>query len=234
MRKVAVVQARMGSSRLPCKTLLTLRGYPLIEWIIRRCSRSVLLDEIVVAIPDTPKDDPLADHVQRMGVRVWRGSEQDVLRRLFEAAQSVRADLLVRVCADNPLIWGPEIDSLLRFFQMAEQAGGCDYAYNHIPKGNLYPDGLGAEVVSMVTFETIHHEATLPRHREHCMSWLTDQPEAFRIRTFNPTDERLHRPELKLDMDTVDDYLALARLPIHPGMTPHEIIQIIDHQGISA
>lgn len=228
MKNVAVIQARMGSSRLPCKTLLTLRGYPLIEWIVRRCSRSVLLDEIIVAIPDTPLDDVLADHLSRMGIRVWRGSETNVLSRMYDAAVATRADVVVRVCADNPLIWGPEVDALLRYFSTND----CDYAYNHIPKNNLYPDGIGAEVVSTSTLQALNQTAVEQRHREHCLTFITDQPSMFRIRTFNPSDARLHRPELKLDMDTLEDYRALARLPIHPGMTPVEIIQVIDHKGI--
>lgn len=230
MKKVAVIQARMGSSRLPCKSLLCLRGFPVVEWIVRRCAQSVLLDDMVVAIPDTPLDDILADHVQRLGIRVHRGSEDDVLGRLYGAAKACNAELVVRVCADNPLIWGPEIDNLLRFFEQTD----CDYAYNHIPRGNLYPDGIGAEVVRFGLFETIHAEAVEPRHREHCLTRITDQPAAYRIRTFDPPNPRLHRPELKLDMDTVEDYGRLARLPLHPGMTPAEIIQAIDNQGSMA
>lgn len=226
-KNIIVIQARMGSSRLPCKTLLCLRGWPVIEWIIRRCSRSVLVNELILAIPDTERDDVLADHVERMGVRVYRGSEDDVLKRMHGAAMACNAqgeDRIVRVCADNPLIWGPEIDNLLRFFAAAD----LDYAYNHIPRNNQYPDGLGAEVVSFDTFDTVEKAAAAPRHREHCLSYICDQPERFRIGTFDPPDARLHRPDLKLDMDTVDDFINLARLPLHPNMTPPEIIALFD------
>lgn len=230
MKNIIVVQARMGSSRLPCKTLLCLRGWPVIEWIIRRCYRSVLVDELVLAIPDTEQDDVLADHVQHMGVRVHRGSESDVLRRMHGAAVACNAegdDRIVRVCADNPLIWGPEIDNLLRYFAVA----GVEYAYNHIPKNNRYPDGLGAEVVSFATFEAVEQAATDARHREHCLSYICDQPEKFSIGTFDPPDVRLQRPDLKLDMDTMDDFVHLARLPLHPNMTPLEIIALFDGRG---
>lgn len=230
MKKVAVVQARLGSSRLPCKTLLCLHDLPVIDWIVRRCARSILLDEIVVAMPDAERDNVLAAHVARMGVSVFRGSENDVLDRMHGAAKAAHADVVVRVCADNPLIWGPEIDNLLRFFE----ATPCDYAYNHIPRNNLYPDGIGAEVVRFDLFERIRNEATAPRHREHCLTCVTDQPEKYRIQTFDPPDARLHRPELKLDMDTVDDFIALARLPLHVGMTPVEVVECIDRQQAEA
>lgn len=228
MKKVAVIQARLGSSRLPCKTLLCLRDLPTIDWIVRRCARSILLDEIVVAMPDTPRDNVLAEHVTRMGIGVFRGSENDVLERMYGAARAAQADVVVRVCADNPLIWGPEIDNLLRFFASTT----CDYAYNHIPRNNRYPDGLGAEVVGFDLFERVRNEAVEPRHREHCLTYITDQPEKFSIQTFDPPDARLHRPDLKLDMDTVDDFIALASLPLHVAMTPLEIIEIIDKQGM--
>ncbi len=108
----------------------------------------------------------LARHLRAQGVNTFRGSEQDVLSRMHGAAAAHGADLVVRVCADNPLIWGGEIDNLIRFYQREHTAGNCDYAYNHIPRNNLYPDGLGAEIVS---FEHVHqghergHPARPPR-----------------------------------------------------------------------
>ena len=157
MKTVIVIQARLGSSRLPCKTLLNLHGLPVIDWVVGRCARSELADDLVVALPDTRRDEVLARHLRAQGVNTFRGSEQDVLSRMHGAAAAHGADLVVRVCADNPLIWGGEIDNLIRFYQREHTAGNCDYAYNHIPRNNLYPDGLGAEIlsVSQYAFERI-------------------------------------------------------------------------------
>ena len=156
MKTVIVIQARLGSSRLPCKTLLNLRGLPVIDWVVERCGRSELADDLVVALPDTRRDEVLARHLQARGVNIFRGSEQDVLSRMHGAAAAHGADLVVRVCADNPLIWGGEIDNLIRFYLRENAAGNCDYAYNHIPRNNLYPDGLGAEIVSFGLLSLIH------------------------------------------------------------------------------
>ena len=153
MKTVIVIQARLGSSRLPCKTLLNLHGLPVIDWVVGRCARSELADDLVVALPDTRRDEVLARHLRAQGVNIFRGSEQDVLSRMHGAAAAHGADLVVRVCADNPLIWGGEIDNLIRFYQREHAAGNCDYAYNHIPRNNLYPDGLGAEIVSFELLE---------------------------------------------------------------------------------
>ena len=160
MKTVIVIQARLGSSRLPCKTLLNLHGLPVIDWVVGRCARSELAD--------TRRDEVLARHLRAQGVNTFRGSEQDVLSRMHGAAAAHGADLVVRVCADNPLIWGGEIDNLIRFYQREHTAGNCDYAYNHIPRNNLYPDGLGAEIVSFELFTKAMNEATLSWTTRNC------------------------------------------------------------------
>lgn len=226
MKTVIVIQARLGSSRLPCKTLLNLHGLPVIDWVVGRCARSELADDLVVALPETRRDEVLARHLRAQGVNIFRGSEQDVLSRMHGAAAAHGADLVVRVCADNPLIWGGEIDNLIRFYQREHAAGNCDYAYNHIPRNNLYPDGLGAEIVSFELFTKAMNEATLPAHREHCLSYIVDNPELFAIRTFDPLDPALHHPEMKLDMDTADDFINLALRDIRPDITPREIVEL--------
>ena len=226
MKTVIVIQARLGSSRLPCKTLLTLHGLPVIDWVVDRCARSELADDIVVALPDTRRDEVLARHLQARGISIWRGPEQDVLTRMHDAARAHGAEAVVRVCADNPLIWGGEIDNLIRFYQRESAAGNCDYAYNHIPRNNLYPDGLGAEITSFELFARMNAEATLPAHRAHCMNHIVENPQRFVIRTFNPPNPELHHPELKLDMDTAEDFINLSLLDITPDITPENIVRL--------
>lgn len=227
MSTVILMQARLGSTRLPCKTLLTLRGLPVIDWLITRCLGARLVDKLVVAIPDTPRDTVLVNHLQGRyddRVQVFRGSENDVLGRMSGAARSAGATTVLRVCADNPLIWGEELDHLIRFFR----ATPCDYAYNHIPRNNLYPDGLGAEMLSAELLYELDRTVTDPVHREHCLSHITAHPERYAIRTFDPPHPALHRPDVKLDMDTPEDFIRLALLPIHPDMPPWEVIRLVD------
>lgn len=224
MKTVALVQARLGSSRLPMKSLICLRGLPLIDWVIRRVAQAELVDQVVAAVPDTPLDQVLAEHLERQGVACFRGAEDDVLARFCAAGRAFGADQVVRVCADNPLIWGGAIDALLRFYHR----GGHDYAYNHIPRNNRWPDGLGAETLSFALLEELDRRAVEPAHREHCLSYIWDHAEAFRIGTFDPEDPALRRPELKLDIDTREDYRRLALLPIHPDMPPRELIAAAD------
>lgn len=221
-KTVALIQARLGSSRLPLKSLLCLRGLPLVDWIARRVATSTLVDQIVVAIPDTPLDDVLQAHLQDKGIACFRGAENDVLHRFCEAGRTFEATQIVRICADNPLVSGEAIDQLLQFYAQ----GGVDYAYNHIPRNNRWPDGLGAETLSFALLEEIERKATLPEHREHCLSYLWDNADSYRIATFDPANPLLCRPELKLDLDTKEDFRHLALLPLHPDMSMLDIVAL--------
>jgi len=222
MKTVAIIQARMGSTRLPCKMMLQLAGYPLVDWVVRRTQAAALVDQVVLATSVNPENDILERHLAAQGIAVFRGSEDDVLERFYNAAQKYGATHVVRVCADNPLVWGGAIDELIRCYRKT----GCDYAYNHIPRRNAWPDGLGAEMTSFALLERIAREATLPAHREHCLSYIWDNPELFSIATFDPADARLARPHVRLDVDIAADYVKLARMPLRLDMSPLEILDL--------
>lgn len=217
---VAIVQARMGASRLPNKMMLWLHGLPVAGWVWQRLRMSRRLDRVVFALPDTVADNALADYLVSAGAEVFRGDEDDVLGRYLAAARFAEAATVVRVCADNPFVSASEIERLLDFFA----AGGFDYAYNHIPRGNRYPDGLGAEVTSREVLERLDGAAVLAEHREHVFNFLWAHRQDFRIGTCDPLDEALAHPDLKLDLDTLDDYRSLLRLPVRPDMSAVEIV----------
>ncbi len=226
MRTVAVIQARLGSSRLPCKALLCLGEKPLIDWVVERTARSQLLDDVVVACPDTDLDDVLCDHLEKRHVNVVRGPEQDVLARFVLAAEKYRADQVVRICADNPFVWWEAIDRLIRFHAQ----GSSDYSYNHVPKGNLWPDGLGAEIVSMDLLRRLAYEAKDPQQREHCLNYVWDNQELFRTATFDPEEEWLQRPDIRLDIDTVQDFRNMSRLAVSADAQARELVAWYDAQ----
>lgn len=220
-KTVAIVQARLGSSRLPLKSLLCLRDLPVIDWVTRRLARSRRLDLIMVAVPDTALDRVLLEHLQRRGVPCMAGPENDVLARFRLAAKVADASLVVRVCADNPLVWGQAVDRLADFYENA----GCDYAYNHIPRNNLWPDGLGAEILSRDLLEELDARADRPSQREHCLNYIWDNADAYRIATFDPEEPWLRRPDLRLDMDRPEDFRRLALLPLTPDMDARAIVE---------
>ena len=221
---VAVIQARMNSSRLPGKMMLDLKGAPVIEWVYRRVGGARMVDDIIVAVPETPEDKILKEFLEGLGAGVFTGSEKDVLGRFYGAARERGATHVIRVCADNPFISPEEIDALVQFYL----SHACDYAYNHIPKGNRYADGLGAEMVAMEVLERIHQRASLPEEREHIFNYVWNHADEFKMATFDPANEKVARPELRLDLDTQDDYDRYRGLPVDIEMPSEKIIELIE------
>jgi len=219
---VAVVQARMDASRLCNKMMLWLHGLPVIEWVFRRVTMAREVERVVFALPETDTNDVLAEHLSGIGAIVFRGSETDVLGRCCKAARFHEAGTVVRICADNPFVAASEIDRLIGFFR----EGDLDYAYNHIPRYNRYPDGLGAEIAKFSVLDRLEQEAHEPAHREHMFNYIWENQNAFRIGTCDPLDEALAHPDLRLDLDTLEDYAWLLRLPVHPDMTAQQVVSM--------
>jgi len=224
-RNVAVIQARMGSSRFPGKMLARLGGIPLLEWVVRRLLRAASLAQVVLATSDRDSDDALAELATNLGIAVFRGSEADVLGRFVGAASMAGADNVVRICADNPFIDPAEVDRLARYF--AENP--CDYACNHQDRlGSNYADGFGAEILSAALLEKIAAHALEVRHREHVTLSLWDHASEYTL-TAVAAPAELAFPELRFDVDTPDD-LANLEVLVRAGVaieTPaRDIIRI--------
>jgi aminopeptidase-like protein/spore coat polysaccharide biosynthesis protein SpsF (cytidylyltransferase family) len=222
---VAIVQARMGSTRFPRKMLACLDGIPLLEWVLCRLAGAKTLDQIVLATSDCENDNALVDLAVRLGVKVYRGSESDVLARFVGAATMSNADNVVRICADNPFIDPGEVDRLVNFF-VAHQ---CDYACNHQDRlGSGYADGFGAEICSTDLLQKIAVRAKEPRHREHATLFLWDHASEYKLLTV-PAPADLAFPELRFDVDTQDDLAkldALVKAGVDINTSAHDIVKV--------
>lgn len=172
---VAVLQARVSSSRLPGKVLLDLAGAPMLQRQIERIRRAARIDRLVVATSDTPADAPLAALCDAIGVACFRGSLDDVLDRVVKAARAEQATWVVRLTGDCPLIDPDVLDATIAL----GIDGGYDYATNAIEP--TFPDGLDVEIVRMDVLETAWREARLKSEREHVTPFINGQPERFRI-----------------------------------------------------
>lgn len=205
---VAIIQARTGSSRLPAKMLMKLSGKPILHWVIHRTLKSEFVDQIVLATTTNPKDDPIEMIGKEFGIEVFRGSENDVLSRYYEVALNVKADTIVRICADNPFIAPEEIDRLIKYYK----TNAFDYAFNHIDDlGNSYADGFGAEIFSLPVLKYLHQTMFSSNDKEHVSLALREKRTAFSISTFN-APQSLRYPDLKFDLDTIEDLRWLERL----------------------
>ncbi len=192
MRTVAVVQARMGSTRLPGKVLADLDGRPVLALVLERTAATPGLDAVAVAAPDLPRDDAIADFCARENVTCVRGSESDVLDRYHRAAAQLEADIVVRITADCPLI-DPEVVGRLLELRGAQNLDYAGNATGALPPGrNRFPDGLDCEVFTAAALDLAHREATEAYDREH-------------VTPFLGRDERLRRGVLEAEHDFGDE-----------------------------
>ncbi len=219
---IAVIQARMGSTRLKNKMLIKLHGIPIIKWVISRVLNTKKIEQVIVTIPKGDNDNELYSFLKSIDVRIHRGSEFDVLTRFHEAASLFNATHVVRICADNPLVSPEEIDNLIDFYF----SENCDYAYNHVPINNLYPNGLGAEIVSLDILNSINKKAYQEDHREHIFNYIWDNEDKYSIKTFDPPNRKIRHPEIKLDLDTQEDLLFLESRPIAINMSSEKIVSL--------
>jgi len=166
---VAIIQARMGSSRLPGKSLAEIENRPMLWHVIQRVKRARLVDRVVVATSIAPADDVIEKMCQENDVPCYRGSENDVLDRYYHAARAEKAAQVVRITADCPLIDPEVIDRVVRRFQR----GDLDYASNAMVR--TYPDGLDTEICSFFALERAWHEATKASEREHVTPYLRSE-----------------------------------------------------------
>lgn len=205
MKVVAIVQARMGSTRLPNKVMCPVVGIPMIGLLLERISRARKVQQIVVATSIDPRNGPLVAYVQELGYDVYQGSENDVLERYCEAAQRCGADVIVRITGDCPLLDPELVDQVIATFLES----GVDYASNISPA--TYPDGLDTEVFSFRALEAAHREVREPSQREHVTTYIREAPQFSRANCANGRDLSGER----WTVDEPEDLQVVARVFEH-------------------
>jgi spore coat polysaccharide biosynthesis protein SpsF len=202
MKTVAIIQARMGATRLPGKVLKLLCGYPVLGHVIRRVKASSRLDGIVVATTVSPADDAVAAACPSWGATCFRGSEQDVLSRYYGAAQMAGAEVIVRITADCPLYDPALLDRMLADFAQPDYTGAVpDLMSNVIER--FFPRGLDTEIVTFAALERTHREATHPYDREHVIPYIYQHPNLFRLRSYK---EEPNLSGHRWTLDTPEDW----------------------------
>ncbi|MEH6499796.1 MAG: aminotransferase class III-fold pyridoxal phosphate-dependent enzyme [Pseudoalteromonas distincta] len=168
MKTVAIVQARMGSTRLPDKVMKIVAGRPMIEILLERLSRATEVDELVVATSVEPRNEQLVQHVRELGYKCVQGSENDVLGRFLIAAEQSDADVIIRITGDCPLVDPALVDEAVRLFRRA----GVDYFSNAVLP--TYPDGLDIEVFSTAALKRSAEETDKAFDHEHVTPYLRE------------------------------------------------------------
>jgi spore coat polysaccharide biosynthesis protein SpsF len=208
-KTIAIVQARMGSSRFPGKPLEKIGEWSLIELVMRRVNQSTRIDQVVLATSTNPKDDIIEHHVRQLGFVVFRGSEEDVLSRFYDAAKTFEPAIVVRITGDCPLISPKLIDHAIENF--VEK--GVDYLSLSIgeDKKIAYPRGFDVEVASFKSLVEAAEKATKQYEREHVMPYLYTHRENFSVHYLEPLPE-FSRPNYRLCVDTLQDLELILRL----------------------
>ncbi|MBI4138609.1 glycosyltransferase family protein [Candidatus Uhrbacteria bacterium] len=196
---LAIIQARMGSTRLPNKVLMEVGGVSLLEYEIRRVRLAKTIDKIVVATTTDPGDDRIVQLCASTGVDCTRGSVNDVLDRYWQCAQQYpNADVIVRITGDCPLIDPEIIDHVID----ARLAANADYASNVEVGHETFPDGMDIEVFTRAALETAAREATLPSDREHVTPYIRNQEQFSKTFVAAETDHS----NVRLTVDTPADF----------------------------
>ncbi len=196
-----IIQARMGSHRLPGKILKKIANNSLLDWVIKRVKKSKKIKKIILATTKNEKDDILQEIASRNKIFFFRGQNQDVLGRFYKAAKTHGAEVVVRVCADNPFIDRKLIDLLIEKFKSKKY----DYICNHQNRLNSkYADGFGAEIFSLELLQKLFNNAKKKAQREHVTQYVWDNKKKFRILALQ-APKSLAYPSLKFDINTLKD-----------------------------
>lgn len=233
MTVVAIIQARMNSTRLPNKVLMPVLGRPLLSWMLDRVTLCKNLDEIVVATTTLAEDDAIEKLVRESGFSVYRGSENDVLDRYFQASNTLEKSpaAIVRLTADCPLLDPIIVDSLISKYQDLE----VDFLSNSEPLPSSWPDGMDLSVMSFDALREAWLNAEKPSEREHVTFYFWSNPKLFRCQRIE------HEPDLahyRLTLDYPEDYDLIKTVIEHfeankkgttRSVSMPDIIQFLDN-----
>ncbi|MBW8308971.1 MAG: aminotransferase class III-fold pyridoxal phosphate-dependent enzyme [Candidatus Paracaedibacteraceae bacterium] len=221
MKKVAIIQARMGSTRFPGKVLASLKGKVLLQHVVEKATQIPTIDEVIVATSTLEIDNPIYDWCHVNKVNCFRGDEADVLRRFYEAAKANKADIVVRITADCPLL-----DQNLAG-QVLHLVGHCDadYASNILPA--TWPDGLDCEAFTFAALEQAYKEARRPSHREHVTPYIRNNQSQFKVMNLPASIPGLQSYRWTIDspddLNYIDQLLSLSK----DNPTTYDILETI-------
>jgi len=235
----AIIQARMGSTRLPGKVLMRIAGKSILEHVVDRCRRSRLLTNVIVATTVSEKDDPVYQLCQSRGIPVYRGSEDDVLARFYETALEYDSDLIVRVTADCPLIDPVIIDSMVNDCLTKDIKFYENYYYssNTTQTKKGFPDGTNIQVFWIDKLLEAYEYSSTDNEREHVTPYIRRlYKEMYRIPDLD--NYNLDLGTLELSVDTKEDFELVSGViehlyPENPGYSIHDVLGYLEEKKSS-
>ena len=235
MKIAAIIQARDGSSRLPGKGMVDICGKPAIQRVVERVRAAKKIEDVIVAMPDMAVEDNLTAFCEKMGYSYYRGSENDVLTRVLEAARKFNIDVIVEITADCPLLDWNHVDALVELFF----SGDYDHVSNIVESPEwprTYPRGYDIRVFSRDALERTNKEVDNPVDRQHVSPWMYLNPKGrkgFKLMNMS-APSRENRPDLDITLDTPEDLELIRWLFSFEGqgynieLTCEQVINLID------
>ena len=233
---VAIIQARMGSSRLPGKVLKKLMGKPVLWHIHKRLGRVDAIDEVCVATSYLKRDDEIEDFCNKNDIRCFRGNDADVLDRFYKAALECLATHVIRISGDSPLIDAPLVKEMMDYFYQ-NKLQYCGIATGPTVKKNRYyghyPDGLEAEIFTFKALEKAWKEADGLLYREHVTPYLWKHPNKFKTGVYMAYGKDYG--EHRWTMDSEEEYEVIQNVyenlyPKKPGFNMNDVFDLMDRQ----
>ncbi len=226
----AIIQARLGSTRLPGKLLRPIQGKALLEHVVLRVRAAKSIQNIVIAATTNVLDDPIVELAKKLSVTCYRGSEEDVLDRFYQAAKSVKATVIVRITPDDPFKDPEVIDKAVHLLTSSQPP--LDYVANASCDGSIvptYPEGLDTEAFTMDCLTRMWTSASKPSEREHVTPYVFSHRSEFQIKSFaNPIDLSSHRWTIDYENDFAFADAIYARLyPSKPLFLMNDILQLL-------
>ena len=210
MRVTLIVQARSNSTRLKNKMFLMLGKYKILEWVILRLKKIRFVDNLVVATSNKIVDRNIVKIAKKNNLKVFTGDEKNVLKRFYLCSKKFPSDLIVRVCADNPLIDKKEIERLIIYFKKNYKKN--DYLQNFlVSKNSIYASGFGAEIFKSKCLKETFFNAKSLSDKEHVTKYIRNNPKKFKS-AFYFGNKNLHFPYLNFDVDTKKDLDNLNKI----------------------
>lgn len=227
-RTVATIEARMTSTRLPGKVLMEAAGKPMLELMVERLRRVPSLDGIVIATTANAADDPIEALARRLGVGIWRGSEDDVLRRVLDAALHHKVDVIVETTGDCPLIDPAAVEECIQVYRRAK----VDYVSNTLTR--MYPIGMDTQVFATAVLADVARRTNDATDHEHVSLYIYRHPELYTLKNV-PAPAPLARPELALTLDTPEDYRLIGAIfadlyPVNPAFSLADVLALLERR----
>ncbi|WP_445479404.1 cytidylyltransferase domain-containing protein [Lysinibacillus irui] len=224
MRIVAIIQARMGSTRLPGKILKKVNGRPLLSYQIERLQQSNYINDLVIATTIDEKDDLIVEFCEKNNILSFRGSEEDVLARYYETAKAFKAEAIVRITSDCPIIDVQVVDKTIQYFI----DNNFEYVSNTVER--TYPRGLDTEIFTFAALEIAYNEAVLKRDREHVTAYFYTNPDIFKISSVR---NEIDYSKYRWTVDTEEDFQLIKNIienlySNNPQFTLHDTVQLME------